>query len=94
MNNKATTTSAYIIFPPFVSLFINDSGKTCIYYWRGLDSDGKFAYQMFNESDLPKYTKTINDDGSIIYEFKRKINNIQCTLISDIYPNKKIFVKL
>ena len=83
-----------IIFPPFVALFINDAGKTCIYYYRGLTKDNKFAYQAFKEEELPAYEKMTNKDGSIIYEFANKITKIQCNLVSDIYPSKKILISL
>lgn len=83
-----------IVFPPFVSLFINDAGKTCIYYYRGLTENNSFAYQLFKEEELPKHTKEINNDGSIIYKFNNKIIHINCNLVSDIFPNKKISISL
>ena len=83
-----------IIFPPFVSLFIDDTGKTCIYYYRGLTMNNKFIYQLFNEEDLPDHKKIINNDGSVIYEFNNKITHINCNLVSDKFPNKKISISL
>ena len=87
-------TNKDIIFPPFVSLFINDVGKTCVYYYRGLTSNNTYAYQLFKEEDLPEHTKTINNDGSVIYTFDKKIKKIQCKLISENFENKKISISL
>ena len=73
-----------IIFPAFVSLFVNESKKSCIYYFRGLTNNNKFVYQEFNEEQLKgDYTKEYNKDGSIIYIFKSNISSINCHLISN-----------
>ena len=64
-----------IIFPSFISLFINESKSMCIYYFRGLTNNNEFIYQEFNENQLPKnYKKEIKDDGSIIYIFNSHIS--------------------
>lgn len=83
-----------IIFPEFVSLYINENNKTCIYYFRGLDNDNNFIYQEFNEEQMPDHIKIINDDGSIIYEFKNKITSIKCHLISDFKDIKDKNIKI
>ena len=76
--------SEQIIFPSFISLFVNESKNMCIYYFRGLTNNNEFIYQEFNEEQLPKnYTKEIKDDGSIIYIFKSHISSINCHLISN-----------
>lgn len=73
-----------IIFPAFVSLFVNDSKKSCIYYFRGLTNTDKFVYQEFNEEQIKgDYIKEYNDDGSIIYIFKTHVSSINCHLISN-----------
>lgn len=82
-----------IIFPAYVSLFVNDSKKSCIYYFRGLTNTDKFVYQEFNEEQLNgDYTKEYNDDGSIVYIFKTNISSINCHLLSNFkhIPDKNI----
>lgn len=77
-----------IIFPAYISLFINDSNNMCIYYFRGLTENNNYVYQEFNEEKMPKHNKIVNEDGSIIYELESKIISINCHLISN-YPNIK-----
>ena len=72
-----------MLFPAFVSVYINTNNKVCLYYFRGLDEQCNWIYQQFNEEQMPENTKIINDDGSIIYEFKHHVNAINCHLISD-----------
>ena len=82
-----------ITFPPFISLFINESKNMCIYYFRGLTNNNEFIYQEFNEEQLPKnYIKEIKDDGSIVYIFKTNISSINCHLLSNFkhIPDKNI----
>ena len=75
-----------IIFPAFVSLFVNDSKNSCIY---------KFIYQEFNEEQLKgEYTKQYNDDGSIIYIFKTHVSSINCHLISNFEYIKDKIIKI
>lgn len=83
-----------IVFPSFVSLFTNDAGNTCIYYFRGLDKDNQYIYQQINEEQMPPHNTTINDDGSVIYEFKTKITHIKCRLVSlrDDIPDEIIYI--
>lgn len=84
-----------IIFPAFVSLFVNDSKNSCIYYFRGLTNTNKFIYQEFNEEQLKgEYTKQYNDDGSIIYIFKTHVSSINCHLISNFEYIKDKIIKI
>ena len=90
-----------MLFPEFVTLYIDPlDKKTCIYYFRGLDNDGNYIYQQFNESQIPdEHTKTINPDGSIIYKFNKCIKSVKCNLIPMHNDNmeakiKKIFIKI
>ena len=91
---KTSDINSIIIFPAFVSLFINDTGKTCIYYFRGLTAENEFIYQQINEEQMPPHNTTINDDGSVIYEFNNKITHIKCRLVSlrDDIPDKIIYI--
>lgn len=81
-----------ILFPCFITLYINENNKTCIYYFRGLNINYEWIYQQFNEDQLPTNTKIINDDGSIIYEFNNHISSIDCYLLSNFkeIPSKNI----
>ena len=91
---KTSDINSIIIFPAFVSMFINNIGKTCIYYFRGLDKDNQYIYQQINEEQMPPHNTTINDDGSVIYEFKTKITHIKCKLVSlkDDIPDEIIYI--
>lgn len=83
-----------ILFPAFITLYNTEDNKTNIYYFRGLTDSENWIYQMFNEEQLPEHNKIINEDGSVIYEFKNKITNIKCKLVSliEYVPDKIIFI--
>jgi hypothetical protein len=83
-----------ILFPAFITLYNTKDNKTNIYYFRGLTDSENWIYQMFNEEQLPEHNKIINEDGSVIYEFKNKITNIKCKLVSaqEYVPDKIIFI--
>ena len=84
-----------ILFPEFVTLFINETNESCVYFFRGLDNDYNYIYQGFDEEKLPVHSKQINEDGSIIYKFHSKINNLRCNLIgmNELIKNKQIFIE-
>lgn len=72
------------MFPPFITLYTNSDNLSEIYFFRGLDNDGKWIYQAFNEENMPPHTKNINSDGSIIYTFEtNEIKQIKCNLVNN-----------
>ena len=58
------------MFPGFVSLYKNNEGKICLYYFPGLTNDMKPIYMALDMSNIEMgYTFVKNPDNSVIYTF-------------------------
>lgn len=58
------------MFPGFVSLYKNNEGKICLYYFPGLTDDLKPIYMPLDMSTIKQdFTFVKNSDNSVIYTF-------------------------
>ena len=83
--------------PGYITAYKDNEGNVCLYMFPGL-LDNKFIYQYINEEKLSNFSKTINEDSSVLYTFNHKsIKHINACLISnfkDKIPDKTIYITL
>lgn len=83
-------------FPGFISAYRNENGFIELYIFKGIYNDIDM-YENMDDNKMPQHNKTINDDGSVIYELlNKKIKRIRCVLKSSIkeIKNKEININI
>lgn len=73
------------MFPGYVTMFKDEHELIHLYFFPGIDDDGKYYYRDLDLSNCQvKYSESINEDGSKEYIFENKnIVKIVCKLIDN-----------
>ncbi|MBO5948626.1 hypothetical protein J6Q66_07310 [bacterium] len=83
------------MFPGFILVYKDENEFIHLYFFKGIDDNGKDIYKNIDLSKIPcKYSEIKNIDGSFDYKFEnKKISQISCKLVPYDQINHRIEIK-